>query len=361
MKANQLRSMTAVLALLAGSTLALANPTLKIGDAAPKLQTGTWVQGEPVKEFEKDKAYIVEFWATWCGPCRVSIPHLNETYQKYKDKGLIVIGQDCWERDDELVAPFVKKMDDKMTYRVALDDKSADKKGKMAVTWMEAAGRNGIPSAFLVDKTGVIAWLGHPMELKETTIDAVLAGTFDVKEAAVAYEKAQRDQEKLTTTFNAMNRAIKSKDWDTAEAKLNEAQQLLPEDQRDNLAVTHFNLLIDKQDYPAAYKLAAATSDAHPDNAMIQNEIAWKIATDKSITQRDLDVAEKLARRAVEATKSKDAGILDTLARVTFMQGKKDEAIAIQQSAVNLAEGDAKTSLQQALDSYKKGELTKSN
>ena len=111
-------------------TLGLAaEPTLKVGDPAPKLQTGKWVQGEPVKDFEKGKAYIVEFWATWCPPCRASIPHLNEIYIKFKDKGLIVIGQDCAERDESLVAPFVKKMGDKMTYRVALDDKTNDKRG----------------------------------------------------------------------------------------------------------------------------------------------------------------------------------------------------------------------------------------
>src|SRR5579864_8871260 len=104
-----------VLALTARfSTLPAAEPapavTLKAGDPAPKLQTGKWVQGDPVAGIEKGRAYIVEFWATWCGPCRQSIPHLNEKYLKYKDKGLVVIGQDCWEDDDSLVAPFVKKM-----------------------------------------------------------------------------------------------------------------------------------------------------------------------------------------------------------------------------------------------------------
>ena len=177
MKMRHLRLTAALFALTAGMTFTLvAGSTLKVGDPAPKLQTGKWVQGDPVKDFAKGKAYIVEFWATWCPPCRASIPHLNETYNKFKDKGLVVIGQDCYEKDETLVAPFVKKMGDKMTYRVALDDKSSDSKGQMAKTWMEAAGRNGIPSAFLVNTKGVVAWIGHPMELKEETIEDALAG-----------------------------------------------------------------------------------------------------------------------------------------------------------------------------------------
>src|ERR1051325_11733963 len=100
-----------IIPLLAVTALAItwaqaAEPTLKVGDPAPKLQTGKWVQGDPVKEFKKGNAYIVEFWATWCGPCRVSIPHLNDIHTKYKGKGLVVIGQDCFERDESLVAPF---------------------------------------------------------------------------------------------------------------------------------------------------------------------------------------------------------------------------------------------------------------
>ena len=186
MKARQLKLTAALLALASSVTLLqAAESTLKVGDPAPKLQPGKWVQGEPVKEFEAGKAYIVEFWATWCPPCRESIPHLNEIHKKYQDKGLVVIGQDCAERDESLVAPFVKRMADKMTYRVALDDKQGGKGGKMAETWMAAAGRNSIPTAFLVNTKGVIAWIGHPTEMAEKDIEAALG----IKSTAASYRK----------------------------------------------------------------------------------------------------------------------------------------------------------------------------
>ena len=350
----------AALAVAMVTTLATAaEPTLKIGSPAPKLQTGKWVQGEPVKDFKEGKAYIVEFWATWCPPCKVSIPHLNEIHNKYKEQGLVVIGQDCSEKNEDLVAPFVEKMGDKMTYRVALDDKSGGGNGKMAESWMTAAGLGGIPSAFLVDTKGVIAWIGHPMELKEKVIEAVLAGTFDVKKAADEFTVKQKHAKQMRGIWTELNMAMQKKDWDTVNAKVAEAEKLMPEDERDNLDMVRMDVAFGKKDYPTAYKLAAQIGEAQKANALFQNQLAWRILTDESIEKRDLKLAETLARRANEATKGNDAGILDTLARALFMQGKKEEAIEIQSKAVKLGEDGQLKVLQSTLDAYKKGELPK--
>jgi thiol-disulfide isomerase/thioredoxin len=349
-----------MLALAAGTFMAqAAEPTLKAGDPAPKLQTGKFVQGDAVTGFNKGTAYVVEFWATWCGPCRQSIPHLNEKYLKYKDKGLVVIGQDCWEDDDTLVAPFVKKMGDKMSYRVALDDKSDGTKGKMAETWMAAAGQNGIPTAFLIDTNGVIAWIGHPMELKEEVIDQVLAGKFDIQKAASDAEDAKKNQAQIQKLAMAMQMAMQAKDWDTASAKLDEIAKLVPADEQDNLATMRFGIAIGKKDYPGAYKLAQQLSDAHKDDAQLQNALAWEIVADPTIEQRDLTLAHTFATRANTASEGKEPAVLDTLARVLFMQGKQDEAIATETKALNLAEENQKAGYQTTLDSYKKGELPK--
>jgi len=248
-------------------------------------------------------------------------------------------------------------MGDEMTYRVALDDKEGEGRGKMAESWMAAAGRNGIPSAFVVDTKARIAWIGHPMELKDKILEAVLAGTFDVKQAAADYEKATKAEGEMRAAQMAISEAMKEKNWDEAMAKVGDMAKLMPEDARDNLDHLRFTILLAKEDYPAAYKLAAKISEANKTEAMLQNDLAWQIATGEGIKQRDLKLAETIALRGNDAAKGKDPAILDTLARVKFMQGEKEAAISLQEKAVNLAEKSQRSPYQKTLDSYKKGEL----
>jgi hypothetical protein len=159
-----------------------------------------------------------------------------------------------------------------------------------------------------------------------------------------------------------LSQAMERKDWDLATVKLAEVEKLMPEDKTERLDLARFIILIGKKQYPTAYKLASQVSEAHKDNVIIQNQMAWIIAADKTVEQRDLALAETLAERANAAAARGKAsfdhvGTLDTLARVRFMRGKKEDAIALQEEAVKLAEGDVKAGLQRVLDRYKKGEL----
>src|SRR5271168_3942485 len=75
--------------LLSAITVANAQdaaPTLKVGDPAPPIKIREWVKGTPVTTLGHGTVNVVEFWATWCPPCRESIPHLTELAHKYKGK-----------------------------------------------------------------------------------------------------------------------------------------------------------------------------------------------------------------------------------------------------------------------------------
>lgn len=104
---------------------------------------------------------LVEFWATWCPPCRKSIPHLNEIYAKYKAQGLQIVG--ITDEDEATVKKFQKQIP--MDYNVAINTPGSI---------YEQFGIKAIPTAFLVDKGGKIVWTGHPMELSEDEIRSVL-------------------------------------------------------------------------------------------------------------------------------------------------------------------------------------------
>ena len=349
------------LTLLTGVALAVAARTadakLTVGDPAPKLQVAKWVQGDPVKAFDTNHVYILDFWATICVPCRIYIPDLNALQEKFKNKGVVVIGQDVLEPDDTAVSTFVKRMGDKMTYRVALDDKSQDKDGAMATTWMVAADQIGIPTVFIVNQQGRIAWIGHPMDLDEKLLNEILANHYDPVRAAREYEQRQQKLQKMMELSQKLNAGLSQKDWDGAEAAAVELEKLLPANEREDLRIMRFKILLNLKDYTAAYKLAGSISDTHPDDAALQNGLAWFIAAQPGLEKRDLVLAEKMAGRANQATHGKEPAILDTLARVQFMNGNTNEAVASEQKAVNLAEGPVKERLQQFLTSYQQGKL----
>ncbi len=144
-----------------------APPSLRIGDPAPALTVGDWIKGEPVEALEKGRVHVVEFWATWCAPCRTSVPHLTRLQGKHPDA--VFIGVAVSDKTARVKA-FVEKMGDTMDYRVAVEDGH-----RTSTAWMQAAGIGGIPAVFVVDKAGRIAWIGHPLDdAFETAVETAL-------------------------------------------------------------------------------------------------------------------------------------------------------------------------------------------
>ena len=215
------------LLLLAGLTLAAsiqASGNIGPGSPAPALDVKTWYKGTPVKSLEKNKTYVVEFWATWCGPCIQSIPHVTELAKKNPD--VTFIGVSIWEDDEGTkIKDFVAKMGDKMDYNVGY---SGNKTG-MAETWMTAAAQNGIPAAFIV-KDGTIQWIGHPMSMDKPLAE-IKAGTFDAKAFKVEFDKqaeATRVQMAARAEMTATNKLITEGKYAEAKAKIAELETKYP-------------------------------------------------------------------------------------------------------------------------------------
>ncbi len=92
------------------------------------------------------KVVLLDFWATWCGPCRIEIPWFTEMERKNKDKGFAVLGVAMDDEGWKVVKPFMAEL--KMNYRVILgNDETAQKYG----------GIDALPTTFLIDKQGRIA------------------------------------------------------------------------------------------------------------------------------------------------------------------------------------------------------------
>jgi tetratricopeptide (TPR) repeat protein len=308
---------------------------------------------------------VIEFWATWCGPCVAAFPHLSEQQAKYKDK-VVFIGTNVWEEQKytaetiEKVKAFVAEQGDKMAYTVAFDGK--DK--AMDTAYMKAAGKNGIPAAFIVNQDGVIAWIGHPMSM-DKVLAQVVEGKYDLT-AAQKKAKAEQDSAgKLKEIQTRISKAARADKWDEVAAGFDDLIKADPDNKGDYL-FNKFNVLATKaNNYTAAYAMkdALLAEKSIAEDGMKLNEIAWGIVDPNGEVpkkDRNLDFAMAFAIKANEVTKGENAPILDTVARVYWEKGDRAKAIEFQEKAVSAAEKDSDTppsmkdEIKATLEQYKK-------
>jgi len=364
--------MRALLLLLLSATLSAAG--LKVGDPAPATRPETMLQGEALKDFQKGEVYVFECWASWCGPCIAAIPHLNELHKQMGKKGVVITGVNVWESERDAASAqrakdFLKSQGDKMSYRVALGGKAFIK------DWLEAAEVNGIPHAFVV-ADGKIAWTGHPAQLTAEMLGDILTGTPLAAAPPVADKIPQRRLSKpavpagtapndpemaaAQAKLDALSEAMRARDWDAAEKALPAAAGVLPKQEGQELRDSiEAQIGLARGDPAKFYAQLQKVADEEFDDPEALNEIAWRLLTMKAFAQKpNLVLAEKCAVQSVKLTREEHPDKLDTLARLRWLQGKKEEAIRLQIKSVDKAEaGPMREALQKTLDAMLKGVL----
>ncbi|MDE3823650.1 TlpA family protein disulfide reductase [Sinorhizobium meliloti] len=224
------------------------DPVLQMNSLAPALEVQDWVRGKPLASFQPDRVYIVDFWATWCGPCVSAMPYLMELQEKYKDRGLEVVAVAADEKAataDEAQAhldAWLTEKFPKLNFRIGLDCT-----GEMQKLWMEASFSFGIPCSFVVDRDSQIAFIGHPAELDDV-LPQVLDGSWRTSDQAKAAERERiakgREQALMDSIGDKFHAAMGMKDWKTALSVIEEGTALLPDSFQ--IRAAHVRLLLHK-------------------------------------------------------------------------------------------------------------------
>ncbi len=152
----------AALFMLAGL---ITNAQVKVDQMAPEISLPGVNDNALNLSSLKGKVVLIDFWASWCGPCRAAIPTVNKLYNKYKSKGFEIFGVSIDSKKTDWVRAITN---DKIKYTQVMD-----KDGWNSAV-AEKYGVYAIPSTFLLDKTGKVVAVDLDGEELENKVKALL-------------------------------------------------------------------------------------------------------------------------------------------------------------------------------------------
>jgi len=323
---------SAILPLLALATCALAQdeappPALLPGsEVSPDaLASSDWIQGAAPAKWEQDKLYLIECWATWCGPCIAAIPHVNGLHKEFAKKGVRVCGMNVWEEGRDKIAGFVKDQGDKMSYPVAYTGPdSAFEKG-----WLKAAGVRGIPHTFVV-KNGKLLFTTDLMQLDGEMVTALLEG--GEAEAAVVekFRQAAATKEKSSGLLANFRDAMRAKDHDAMRAAVADMEKL--DGQATFLPEMKLDLAISTEDWETAGRIVDdLAKDARA--AQVLGSLAFRC--DREPDQLPKELKSKIATHLSTALAADRANptLLVILSRLQWSVDDKENALASAKTA----------------------------
>ncbi|NBV45869.1 MAG: hypothetical protein EBR86_09580 [Planctomycetia bacterium] len=315
---------------------------LAVGDRAPPLDVERWIVGAGLERCGPGAIHAVTFLDLHSRPCREALPHLGRIATRHAGRGVVMVGIDGAGPDSDGEWPsLLADLGPQRAWRIGVDRQPArrrrshedDQPGMTWQAWMSAADEDGIPTTFVVDATGHVAWIGHPLDGLDEVIDGLLAGTFAPLAEADAGRRAALLEEDART-------AVERQEWDRAVRLAEELATVQPRLAGRAAALVVDILLFQKNDRAAGCAAALALLDgpaAH--DAELLNDIAHTILDRHPADPHAVSVAVRLASRADALVDHANPWVLDTLARGQFLSGEEAAAVALQKEAVDLITG----------------------
>lgn len=261
----------------------------------------TWLQGTPVKQWEKDKVYVFEFWATWCGPCLAAIPHLDEIHKTLESKKINaqLIGVNVKDSSSpEKLKQFLAKRSVVPSYAIAVD--TAGNTNKL---WLRPRKVIGIPHAIAL-KNGNVIWAGHPARLNANFIEQMTSPDFVTGTRPKEAEPA--DNNEIQILSNKISALYASGQTELAEKKLHHAieDKRLPDSAKQNLLEIPCYAALDREDYRKMNACLRRKAEAFPKSPENLHDVACFILTTDDIPAGELDLAlaEECLNRSLEIT-----------------------------------------------------------
>ncbi len=141
---------------------------IKISEKAPPISVSDWIANIPKDKILTNKFIVLEFWATWCGPCIAAVPHMDSLQSKFKEPNIYFIS--ITDESKEKVERILKRIP---FNSIVVSDQS---KQTQVLFGDGKKGLEAFPLTVLIDKKGIVCWIGDPQELTESIMNEFLKG-----------------------------------------------------------------------------------------------------------------------------------------------------------------------------------------